>query len=92
MLSSISKLYDPLGYLSPVIITGKVFMQKLWIKKIQWDDKFTLSLKSEFLSWYQKLVSLNSIRIPGLVSYLMLNVSCLDSVVFHKLPMQHAFI
>ena len=39
-------------------------MQKLWIKKIQWDDKLSRSLKSEFLSWYQKLVSLNSTRIP----------------------------
>ena len=49
-LSSISKVYDPLGYLSPVLITGKAFMQKYWITKVKWDDKLTISLSTEFLS------------------------------------------
>ena len=64
VLSSISKLFDPLGYLSPVLITGKAFMQKLWIKKVKWDDKLMISLSNEFLSWYKGLIAVNLIRIP----------------------------
>ena len=38
VLSSIAKLYDPLGLLFPLYIKFKMFMQSLWQLKIQWTD------------------------------------------------------
>ena len=38
VLSSIAKFFDPLGWLAPVVITGKIFLQKLWLGKVHWDD------------------------------------------------------
>lgn len=47
ILSEIAKLFDPLGWLSPVIITAKIFLQQLWINRIDWDVELNLSsLKS----------------------------------------------
>uniref|UniRef100_A0A8D8MIE5 Uncharacterized protein n=1 Tax=Cacopsylla melanoneura TaxID=428564 RepID=A0A8D8MIE5_9HEMI len=37
-LSEISKLFDPLGMISPLITSAKLFMQSLWQCKITWDE------------------------------------------------------
>ena len=37
-LALISSLFDPLGLLSPLSITGRIFMQSLWKLKINWDE------------------------------------------------------
>ncbi|XP_023247401.1 uncharacterized protein LOC111643561 [Copidosoma floridanum] len=37
ILSETAKLFDPLGWLAPVIVTAKIMMQDLWINKFDWD-------------------------------------------------------
>lgn len=37
-LSEISSLFDPLGLLSPIIISAKKLFQQLWITTTGWDD------------------------------------------------------
>lgn len=48
VLQESSKIYDPLGLLSPVIIRAKIFMQKLWTRKCDWDEILT---SEELLEW-----------------------------------------
>lgn len=38
LLSSIARIYDPMGLVSPCIVLVKILIQKLWFLKIQWDD------------------------------------------------------
>ncbi|XP_037047230.1 uncharacterized protein LOC119082017 [Bradysia coprophila] len=38
LLSETSRLYDPLGWLAPVIIRAKILFQKLWEAGLNWDD------------------------------------------------------
>ncbi|XP_058840546.1 uncharacterized protein LOC131696033 [Topomyia yanbarensis] len=38
VLSAIGLLFDPCGYLGPVITTAKMLMQDLWRLKLKWDD------------------------------------------------------
>jgi len=33
-----SKIYDPLGFLSPVTIQARIFMQELWRSDVSWDE------------------------------------------------------
>lgn len=49
MLSKIAKIYDPDGFVSPVVIPYKILMQDLWrIQDIDWDSKLPESIK---LQW-----------------------------------------
>lgn len=42
ILSDISRLFDPLGLVSPVIVTAKLFMQEIWrLKESKWDESVT---------------------------------------------------
>uniref|UniRef100_A0ABD2W227 Uncharacterized protein n=1 Tax=Trichogramma kaykai TaxID=54128 RepID=A0ABD2W227_9HYME len=34
ILSDVAKLFDPLGWLAPVIVTAKILLQDLWIEKV----------------------------------------------------------
>ena len=38
MLQDVSKIFDPLGFVSPVVIRAKILMQTLWKSKIAWDE------------------------------------------------------
>ncbi|GFW59357.1 integrase catalytic domain-containing protein [Trichonephila clavipes] len=38
VLSTIARIYDPLGLLGPVVAKANIFLQKLWILKIDWTD------------------------------------------------------
>ena len=54
-----SKFYDPFGFLSPVIITLKVFFQELCKSKLDWDDPLPSELLCKWktlLSWFQETV------------------------------------
>ncbi|KAF0755038.1 Integrase catalytic domain-containing protein [Aphis craccivora] len=38
ILSVIARIFDPLGFLSPVIFYAKCIMQRLWAAQTSWDD------------------------------------------------------
>ena len=39
ILSLVSSIYDPLGWVSPLTVRGKMFLQTLWKEKKDWDEK-----------------------------------------------------
>ena len=39
ILSLVSSIFDPLGWVSPVTVRGKIFLQTLWKLKLSWDEK-----------------------------------------------------
>lgn len=64
VLSDVARLYDPLGWIAPVIIKAKIFIQKLWRSKLDWDDVLTADLTSEWLQFRESLIYLHKINIP----------------------------
>ena len=38
VLSSISRLFDPLRWMAPITMAAKILMQDLWISKMSWDE------------------------------------------------------
>ena len=50
-----SSLFDPLGFLSPVHIRGKIFIQKLWKSNLDWDEPLTTELVNEWTQIQQDL-------------------------------------
>ncbi len=65
--SDVTKLFDPLGLLAPVVILAKCFVQRLWLEQVDWDDILSEQSKHFWLSFRDNLSSLASIRIPRLV-------------------------
>ncbi|GFY06217.1 uncharacterized protein TNCV_2680111 [Trichonephila clavipes] len=64
VLSTIDKIFDPVGLMAPVISKAKIFLQRLWRSKLEWND---LLPAEEYREWQQFLVSLeniNNIEIP----------------------------
>uniref|UniRef100_A0AC35FKR7 Reverse transcriptase domain-containing protein n=1 Tax=Panagrolaimus sp. PS1159 TaxID=55785 RepID=A0AC35FKR7_9BILA len=51
ILKFIASTFDPLGFLSPVTVKGRVFMQKLFREKVQWDEL----LKDKLLNEWKKI-------------------------------------
>ena len=52
-LSICSKLYDPLGLISPISIKGKLFIRNLWKLKVDWDE----FLGEEVIVEFNRLIS-----------------------------------
>ncbi|XP_046661212.1 uncharacterized protein LOC124354637 [Homalodisca vitripennis] len=49
VLSLIARLYDPCGFLSPLIMVAKSFMQLLWTRGLQWDEQLPPELAEKWL-------------------------------------------
>ncbi|UYV65695.1 hypothetical protein LAZ67_3005166, partial [Cordylochernes scorpioides] len=68
LLSDISRIYDPLGWLSPVIISFKILFQTLWKQDLDWNDPLSESLCSHWRRVKMDLAMLNHIKIPRYIS------------------------
>ena len=64
MLSEIASLFDPLGWLSPIIIRAKVYIQELWIRQKDWDEPVDDDLKAAWVSFKEQLPDIENISIP----------------------------
>ncbi|XP_075150740.1 uncharacterized protein LOC142224842 [Haematobia irritans] len=60
VLSSIAQLFDPAGWIAPVIIRAKILMQQLWLEGIRWDD----NLGPESRSTWNRLIRLKLHIVP----------------------------
>ncbi|XP_060559098.1 uncharacterized protein LOC132719352 [Ruditapes philippinarum] len=58
ILKQTSKLYDPLGLLSPVTVRAKLLVQELWKKKFDWDTPLPVDIIN---TWADLSIDLNSV-------------------------------
>ncbi|KAL0850306.1 hypothetical protein ABMA28_012142 [Loxostege sticticalis] len=64
VISEISRLFDPMGWIAPCIVTSRVFIQRLWIAGIGWDDELPPELLKEWESYRSELVKLQNFHLP----------------------------
>jgi hypothetical protein len=67
ILSTISKLFDPLGLIGPIITKAKILLQKLWLLKIDWNQSVPENIKILWLQFVEELPSLHDISISRFV-------------------------
>ena len=63
-LSDLSKLFDPLGWLAPVVIKYKILMQQTWTTGSKWDETLPDEILSSWMQLRSELPLLNSIQLP----------------------------
>ncbi|GFW25592.1 integrase catalytic domain-containing protein [Trichonephila clavipes] len=64
LLSTIAKIYDPLGFLSPTTIQLKILMQDIWKENISWDDPVTDCIFESWTQFKNQMKHLAEIQIP----------------------------
>lgn len=62
VLSLIAKVFDPLGLISPFIMSAKIFFQDIWRLGLSWDEMLP-ELKSKFKEWVKGITVLHSWKI-----------------------------
>jgi hypothetical protein len=66
-LRIIASLYDPLGLLNPITIQCKMFLQQLWLLKVNWDEPLHTEFREQWHRLQNNLCSIQSIQIDRLV-------------------------
>nr|XP_021003491.2 uncharacterized protein LOC110283143 [Parasteatoda tepidariorum] len=67
VLSVIARLYDPIGFLGPVISRAKIMLQTLWTQDLNWDDNLPEHIAREWNRFVSNLKALENIRIDRYV-------------------------
>lgn len=64
ILSTTSKIFDPLGLLSLCTIKPKRLLQKLWFLKLDWDEPVPLDIQKTWQNFSLNVSSISSIQLP----------------------------
>ncbi|XP_062618752.1 uncharacterized protein LOC134280361 [Saccostrea cucullata] len=70
VLATINSLYDPIGFLAPVIVKGKKILRDLMAEKLDWDDPLPEDQYSLWCEWRESLPALEDITIPRAYAYI----------------------
>lgn len=69
ILSEISKLFDPLGWLAPIIIRAKILMQQIWCLDLNWDDQLPTTILENWRIIRENLQVVDVISLPRSISH-----------------------
>lgn len=64
ILSATHRIFDPLGFASPVTIVPKMILQKLFKRKLKWDEPVPDEIAKSFRSWSEGITLLKDMKIP----------------------------
>jgi len=82
--SIVAAIFDPLGLISPVVVVCKIFLQQLWLHKLDWDDQ----LPSELLNHWKRIVGKALLTFEGFSTLITQVEACLNSrpltALFHE--------
>ncbi|XP_063919435.1 uncharacterized protein LOC135134639 [Zophobas morio] len=64
VLSYIARIFDPMGWLSPIVFWAKHFLQQIWISKVGYDDILPPSLAEAWGRFSSQMRCLRALKIP----------------------------
>ncbi|XP_052814266.1 uncharacterized protein LOC128241385 [Mya arenaria] len=81
ILSTINSIFDPLGFLAPVVLDGRLILRELMSSKVDWDDCVPEDIAVKWERWRQRLHDLEILNISR--SYFDASLSQMDRVELH---------
>ncbi|XP_071580864.1 uncharacterized protein [Temnothorax nylanderi] len=63
VLAETARLFDPLGWLAPVIIRAKILIQSAWLQQLDWDTPLPSSDAHRWELLFKELPSLEGLRV-----------------------------
>jgi len=64
ILADLNKIFDLLGFLAPMQIRGKIFLQQMWAEKMDWDKPLPIAIQTKWIDFYRSLEQLKGLEIP----------------------------
>ncbi|XP_061191617.1 uncharacterized protein LOC133199804 [Saccostrea echinata] len=64
LLSIINSLFDPLGFIAPIVIHGRILYREICEDNDDWDEPLPNDREEEWTTWKQSLHALENLRIP----------------------------
>lgn len=62
VLSTIARLFDPLGLLGPIVTKAKIFLQQLWSLKLDWHEILPEKQTQEWTKFVKSLYAVSTIK------------------------------
>ncbi|CAC5398794.1 unnamed protein product [Mytilus coruscus] len=66
-LSELAEVFGPMGFFSPVIVSGKIFLQDLWERNLKCDDEICGYDKLKWISISAELRKISEVSIPRFI-------------------------
>ena len=83
ILSSISSIYDPLGFIAPVVLPAKRLLQGLTLNKKGWDESVSIEERQQWEKWRSELSFLDNIEIERSFHPRSFRGNIVDSTLHH---------
>ncbi|GFT69058.1 uncharacterized protein NPIL_614081 [Nephila pilipes] len=64
ILSTVHKIFDPIGFNCPVTLIPKLMLQECWKLKLSWESGLPSEMVRKFVNWKNQLRILNDISVP----------------------------
>ncbi|XP_057368282.1 uncharacterized protein LOC130689298 [Daphnia carinata] len=82
IMKALSSIFDPLGFLSPIVLQAKFLMQDIWRRKFDWDVELDQDLIDRWIQWANSLPLLNGLALDRCISPTGKHVSTIELHVF----------
>ncbi|XP_017465091.1 PREDICTED: uncharacterized protein LOC108358328 isoform X2 [Rhagoletis zephyria] len=69
VLSTIAKLFDPAGWLAPVVVVAKIVMQQIWSDGTLWDQPISSQTLFKWKTFVESYRYIDDIKIPRWVNF-----------------------
>ncbi|XP_018404138.1 PREDICTED: uncharacterized protein LOC108780819 [Cyphomyrmex costatus] len=69
IVSEVTRVFDPLGLLGPVVVLAKLIIQELWQIGIEWDEAVPPDIHMRWITLRSQLEVLNQLQIPRVVKF-----------------------
>ncbi|KAG1679375.1 hypothetical protein GQR58_012950 [Nymphon striatum] len=63
ILSMVSSVYDPYGFLCPFLLLAKKLIQDLTVRKLEWDENLSENELIRWMNWKNDLVNLQDFKV-----------------------------
>ncbi|GBN56721.1 hypothetical protein AVEN_162907-1 [Araneus ventricosus] len=63
VLSTVARVFDPLGFISPFVVRVKKLVQEIWERGVDWDSKLPDDLRIKWEKWCCETGCLSDVRI-----------------------------
>lgn len=64
VVSETAQLFDPLGLLGSIVISARIFVQRLWAKNISWDEELSTEESAWWMNFRSEMKVLQQLAVP----------------------------